>query len=86
MAFAGGPEGGCGSQFFITLNDGPIDYLDGKHPVFGSVVEGLDVLEKINEAFVDGTGRPMKDIRIRHVVVLGKGFPFFSYKCVCVGS
>ncbi len=32
--------GGCGSQFFITLADG-IEYLDGKHAVFGHVVEGL---------------------------------------------
>lgn len=66
----GEPSGGCGSQFFITLADG-IEYLDGKHAVFGHVVEGLDTLEKINEVFVDQDGRPFKDIRIRHVVVLG---------------
>lgn len=62
----------CGSQFFITLNDGPIEYLDGKHAVFGHVVEGLDVLRKMNEAFVDSEGRPLMDIRIRHVIVLGQ--------------
>lgn len=61
----------CGSQFFITLNDGPIEYLDGKHAVFGHVVEGLEVLQKMNEAFLDTEGRPLKDIRIRHVIVLG---------------
>ena len=66
----GQPSGGCGSQFFITLSDG-IEYLDGKHAVFGHVVEGLDTLDKINEIFVDQDGRPFKDIRIRHVVVLG---------------
>lgn len=69
----GEPSGGCGSQFFITLADG-IEYLDGKHAVFGHVVEGLDTLEKINEVFVDQDGRPFKDIRIRHVVVLGAWF------------
>ncbi|KAH9983210.1 cyclophilin-like domain-containing protein [Russula compacta] len=63
----GQPSGGCGSQFFITLAD-DIEYLDGKHAVFGHVVEGLDTLEKINEVFVDQGGRPFKDIRIRHVV------------------
>src|SRR5882672_244084 len=61
-------SGGCGSQFFVTLADG-IEYLDGKHAVFGHVVEGLDTLDKINEVFVDQDGRPFKDIRIRHVVV-----------------
>lgn len=63
-------KGGCGSQFFITLGDN-IDYLDGKHAVFGHVFEGLDTLDKLNEVFVDGEGRPLKDVRIRHVVVLG---------------
>lgn len=65
-----GQKGGCGSQFFITLGDN-IDYLDGKHAVFGHVVEGFDTLDKMNEVFVDQEGRPFKDIRIRHVVILG---------------
>ena len=63
-------EGGCGSQFFITLGDN-IEYLDGKHAVFGHVVEGFDTLDKLNDVFVDQDGRPLKDVRIRHVVVLG---------------
>ena len=63
--------GGCGSQFFITLGDS-IDYLDGKHAVFGHVVEGLETLEKLNEVYVDADGRPFKDVRIRHVLVLGE--------------
>ncbi|KAI0298821.1 cyclophilin-like domain-containing protein [Russula brevipes] len=70
----GQPSGGCGSQFFITLADN-IEYLDGKHAVFGHVVEGLDILDKINEVFVDQDGRPFKDIRIRHIVVLEDPFP-----------
>ncbi|SJX63730.1 related to Multidomain cyclophilin type peptidyl-prolyl cis-trans isomerase [Sporisorium reilianum f. sp. reilianum] len=66
-----------GSQFFITLKDG-IDYLDGKHAPFGIVVEGQEpggTLDKINEAFTDAQNRPLKDIRIRHVVVLEDPFP-----------
>ncbi|KAI0065808.1 cyclophilin-like protein [Artomyces pyxidatus] len=70
----GQPEGGCGSQFFITLADG-IDYLDGKHAVFGHVVEGLDTLDKLNDVFVDQEGRPFKDVRIRHVIILEDPFP-----------
>ena len=65
----GGP-GGCGSQFFITLADN-IEYLDGKHAAFGRVVEGMDTLDKLNEVYTDQEGRPFKDVRIRHVVILG---------------
>ena len=73
--------GGCGSQFFITLGDN-IDYLDGKHAVFGHVVEGLDTLDKLNEVFVDQDGRPFKDVRIRHVVILGKHL-FYIFYNIC---
>jgi peptidyl-prolyl cis-trans isomerase-like 4 len=59
----------AGSQFIITLGDN-IDHLDGKAVIFGKVVEGFDTLEKINDAFTDSKGRPLKDIRIRHIVVL----------------
>jgi hypothetical protein len=73
-------KGGCGSQFFITLADN-IEYLDGKHSVFGHVVEGFDVLDKLNDAYVDMEGRPLKDVRIRHIEILGTpccdGFSLF---------
>ncbi|QRW16072.1 peptidyl-prolyl cis-trans isomerase, cyclophilin-type protein [Rhizoctonia solani] len=74
MAIAPGVDGGCGSQFFITLADN-IDYLDGKHAVFGHVVEGLETLDQLNEVFTDQDGRPMRDVRIRHVVILDDPFP-----------
>jgi peptidyl-prolyl cis-trans isomerase-like 4 len=63
----------AGSQFLITLGEN-LDYLDGKAAIFGKVVEGFDVLEKINESFIDDRGRPLKDIRIRHTVVLDDPF------------
>jgi peptidyl-prolyl cis-trans isomerase-like 4 len=62
-----------GSQFIITLGDN-LDYLDGKSSIFGKVVEGFDVLEKINNAFCDDKGRPLRDIRIRHTIVLEDPF------------
>ncbi|KZT50299.1 cyclophilin-like protein [Calocera cornea HHB12733] len=76
MAVAPLPDGrgGCGSQFFITLADN-IEYLDGKHAVFGHVVEGIETLDKLNEVYVDQEGRPLKDVRIRHVIVLDDPFP-----------
>ncbi|KXJ87765.1 cyclophilin-like domain-containing protein [Microdochium bolleyi] len=59
----------AGSQFIVTLGDNT-DYLDGKTSIFGKVVEGFDVLEKINNAIVDKDGHPLVDIRIKHTVVL----------------
>ena len=50
VAMANKKENMNGSQFYITLRDN-IDYLDKKHTIFGQVVEGLDVLEKINDVF-----------------------------------
>lgn len=57
------------SQFIVTLGDN-LDYLNGKAAIFGKVVEGFDVLEKINNVFCDDSGQPLKDIRIRHTVIL----------------
>lgn len=62
------------SQFIVTLGDN-LDYLDGKAAIFGKIVEGFDVLEKINDSFIDDRGRPLKDIRIRHTVILDDPFP-----------
>jgi peptidyl-prolyl cis-trans isomerase-like 4 len=62
------------SQFIVTLGDNT-DYLDGKAAVFGKVVEGFDVLEKINDAIVDDRGHPLVDIRIKHTVVLDDPYP-----------
>lgn len=73
MATAPNPENPderlAGSQFMVTL--GPnIDFLDGKAAIFGTVVEGFDTLEKINTAYIDDKGQPLKDIRLLHTVVL----------------
>jgi peptidyl-prolyl cis-trans isomerase-like 4 len=43
--------------------------------IFGMVVEGLDVLEKINDAIIDERGHPLVDIRIKHTVVLDDPYP-----------
>lgn len=67
----------AGSQFIVTLGEN-LEYLDGKAAVFGTVVEGFDALEKINTAFIDDNGRPLKDIRIRHTIVLDDPFPDHS--------
>jgi peptidyl-prolyl cis-trans isomerase-like 4 len=63
------------SQFYITTRGDDLEYLDGKHTIFGEIAEGLDVLDKINELFVDKDYRPYQDVRIKHTYVLEDPFP-----------
>jgi peptidylprolyl isomerase len=56
-----GPDTG-GSQFFINLADN--NFLDLKHPAFGEVVDGMDVVDKIGNAQTDINERPLKEARI----------------------
>ena len=64
----------AGSQFFITLSDSHLEYLDGKMAVFGHVAEGLEILDKINQSITDTEGVPFKDIRIKHTIILDDPF------------
>jgi peptidylprolyl isomerase len=61
-----------GSQFFITLRETP--WLDGKHVVFGRVVEGLEVLEKIADVgAADGTPSASVSIAACGILLSGPG-------------
>ncbi|KAF8057645.1 FUM1 [Scenedesmus sp. PABB004] len=50
-----------GSQFFITTADTP--WLNGKHVVFGRVLEGLDVVDRLQNVPADRGGRPAQRVR-----------------------
>ncbi|KAJ2711728.1 Peptidyl-prolyl cis-trans isomerase-like 4 [Coemansia spiralis] len=65
--------GGSGSQFFIALGDS-LEYLDGKHTVFGHVAEGMDVIDRLGDTICDNNKRPLCDILIRHTIVLADPF------------
>lgn len=74
MANAGRPNSG-GSQFFINLVDNTyLDWDDPRtpsaHPVFGEVVEGLDVVDKIGKVRTDSSDRPKVPVRIEKAEVL----------------
>lgn len=60
MANAGPNTGG--SQFFINLVDN--NFLDSKHPVFGRVIEGMDVINKMGSVETDSQNRPIEEVKI----------------------
>ena len=66
MANAGPNTGG--SQFFINL--GYNEHLDGKHPVFGIVVDGMDVVEAVGSTETDSNDRPIEEVRIIKASIL----------------
>lgn len=50
-----------GSQFFIIVRENGTPWLDGKHTVFGKVVEGMDVVEKIAHLKRDERDNPLPE-------------------------
>lgn len=74
MANTGQPNSGS-CQFFINTKHNP--YLDwftpgpSKHPVFGRVVTGLDVIKKIEKTPTDGGDRPRTPVKMIKVTVAG---------------
>lgn len=56
-----------GSQFFINVNDNI--FLDGKHAVFGKVVEGMDVVMNLSKVPTDPSDKPLTDVVVEKVEI-----------------
>ncbi len=61
------------TQFFIT--DGTPDYLNGRHTIFGQVIEGQDVVKKIANVPRDSNDKPRTPVVIKSIVLQREGPP-----------
>jgi cyclophilin family peptidyl-prolyl cis-trans isomerase len=66
LAMANAGPNTNGSQFFIVTTDAA-SWLDGKHTVFGTVTDGMDVVNTISALETDARDRPRSDVTIESI-------------------
>jgi cyclophilin family peptidyl-prolyl cis-trans isomerase len=70
LAMANSGPNTNGSQFFIVTADA-CPWLDGLHTVFGRVTSGMEVVDAIDQVATDGGDRPLEEIRIESIGIMG---------------
>jgi len=68
LAMANAGPNTNGSQFFLVTT-GEALWLDGKHTVFGQIVEGMDVVDAIEGKPTDARDKPTEDVRIETLTI-----------------